>query len=70
MALDPLEAIHLIEFARLLKPRPAAGTVRYWINPGIKNRRTGERIQLETVRLTRGRGTTMTAYRRFLKRLE
>jgi hypothetical protein len=57
-------------FGRHLSEQRDYDTVRKWWRRGLViDRLTGQRIKLETVRLTAGRATTMEAYNRFLRRL-
>lgn len=62
------EAMLLSDFAKTLASKPSYQTVWAWVNVGIKSR-SGKIVKLETVPLTRGEGTSKTAYHRFLKKL-
>lgn len=67
--IDPTKAVPLKDFGRRLSPRRAYQTVRGWCLIGKLNRRTGERVKLESVYLPAGLCTDVDAFLRFVERL-
>lgn len=63
------EMFPLADLAKKIPGRPAPGTVKQWAKRGIFNTNTNQFVKLETIKLPRGRGSSMEAYHRFLKGL-
>ena len=67
--IDPTKAVPLKDFGRQLSPRRSYHTIRGWCLDGKLNRRTGERVKLESVYLPAGLCTDVDAFLRFVERL-
>jgi hypothetical protein len=71
MDIDPLdpELVLLSDLCKLLPGKPKRETPYGWVERGLVNRFTGERVYLQTIDVTTGRATTPAAYRDFIRRL-
>jgi len=61
------EPILFSEGKKKLPDQPTWNQLNYWAETGIIVR--DRRVKLESVRLPRGKATTMSAYRRFIEKL-
>ena len=61
------EPILFSEGKKKLPDQPSWQQLNYWHETGILHR--DRRIKLEAIRLPRGKATTMSAYQRFIEKL-
>ena len=69
ISVDPMTAVPIREFGKKFKPPIAYETIRFWCTQGRLNRKTQQRVKLDSVYLPCGLCTNEAAFRRFVDRL-